>query len=388
MEKNRVKIILKGLIFSVLMFSAVNFASAQTISGNSNTQNTSRSWGTTGNPILEFTVVPVATGTPEWIQTEMNRSDVLTPDRLVWVTIADNSTGIVLATSSLQAGSALDVVPSLPHTFGTNARFTFTTGLVMSTGITYRIQYRISALENTYPYGSAGSTSGGTGQGTCCGGPYYMRYTLSGSPIDNATTSISFPFIISGSSYQDMNLVTTQHQMSSSTVGDGRILVYFSTSTPSNAYDVVYAIAYNSQVPLNTTIALNKSLWLGTSTTWYAYAYLYNAGYSQVLASTSIYFVISSPFINSDNAICGVSPFSYICQLQTIFSGLGYSTISVPSFQIAIPPLLATTTITFSSTTFSTFYGTDNWNRMYSAITIILWAGFILYAYFRVKNIV
>lgn len=204
------------------------------------------------------------------------------------------------------------------------------------------------------------------------------------------SNSISFPYLSNGNSYADMSFITVQTSFSSSTteMPDGRVSLYITTSTPNDAYITINAIVYNGgSENRNTTFSLESPLYLGTSTTWYVYAYLYSPGYGTLLASSSISFTVDSQNSGqTENELCGVFPFAYVCDLKDIFSGFrASSTANFPTLQLSFGGLIPTSTV-FSSGTITYFLGNEKIQLFRTLIGYALWITFAYLIYHRSKN--
>jgi len=142
----------------------------------------------------------------------------------------------------------------------------------------------------------------------------YFEITGPTATTNYSRNIIQFQNITSGGAYQNIRNLQLGTEFATSTGGDGRYLLYISTSTPGNAYDVENGIAHNTQSLRITNVPISKTLWLGTSTMWFAYAFLYNSDFSSVLASSSIYFYVSEEFVPpgggaSTSTLSNVFPF-------------------------------------------------------------------------------
>lgn len=271
--------------------------------------------------------------------------------------------GTTIATSSTKTIFANPTCTYFEHDFTTNPAIT--------TGETLTLkQHRTSSMVDIGSYISDCSTYGS------------VQIT------SEITNSISFPFLINGTQYNDIKNVTIQTSFASSSteIASGNVLVYFSTTTPPNAYDILAGIAYNdNSIGRYTTLPLNKSLYIsGTSTTWYAYAFLYGSSFSDVRASSTAYFEIVAPWtpsIQPTSTLSGVFPFAYFYDMQTIFSQLSATTTATfPTLQLNFGSLVGTTTV-FSSSSVTTLLGSNNItlfrNLMASALWILL--GYSIY---------
>lgn len=270
--------------------------------------------------------------------------------------------GTTIATSTTKTITASPTCTYFEHDFATNPAIT--------TGETLTLkQHRTSAMVNIGSYVSDCSTYGA------------VQIT------SEITNSITFPFLTNGNEYQDLKSITTLTSFASTSaeLASGNMLIYFSTSTPENASIILNAIAYNDNTNGRYTLTqLDKSLYIfGTSTTWYAYGFLYGENFQDVRASTTNYFIISAPFAPTEttSSLRYVVPFVYLYDIQEIFGNISSaSTSTFPTLQLYFGSLIGTTTV-LSSSSVTSLLGESNITLFRNLMAGALWVllGYAIY---------